>query len=117
MPSFIPPAFRTEMAASCYWRRCSVSFHSWKSCLLTAPIKARFSAVRLRKPCPVSEPKSSSDPITRKGSCSYPSVDRGTYDCVAQSLPPARQGLGKSQPHCHRFLEIRFRPPHAPKTL
>jgi hypothetical protein len=54
-------------------------------------------------------------PAARSGTAPVPYPT--TYDCVAQSLPPARQGLGKSQPHCNRFLEIRFRPPHAPKTL
>ena len=46
MPSSIPPASRIAMAASCCWPRYSVSFHSSKSCLPTAPIEGRFSLAR-----------------------------------------------------------------------
>ena len=62
------------MAASSCWRRCSVSFHSSKNCLPTAPIKGRFSAVRSQEYCLSSKPKSSNDPIKPRASCSYPSV-------------------------------------------
>src|SRR5256885_12989012 len=46
----------------------------FRSCLPTVPIKGRFLAVRLPKSSPVSKPKSSNDPIKRKGSYGYPSV-------------------------------------------
>jgi Transposase DDE domain len=42
---------------------------------------------------------------------------RRTYDCVPQSLPPPRQGLGKSQPQRRRVLETRLHPPHVAKAL
>ena len=44
-------------------------------------------------------------------------LDRRTHDCVAQPLPPPRQGLGKSQPQRPRVLETRVHPPHAAKAL
>src|SRR4029077_4366189 len=40
-----------------------------------------------------------------------------THDCLAQSLPPSRQGLGKSQRQRPRLLEARLHPPHAAKAL
>ena len=40
-----------------------------------------------------------------------------THDCVAQPLPPPRQGLGKSQPQRPRVLETRVHPPHVAKAL
>ena len=40
-----------------------------------------------------------------------------THDCVAQPLPPSRQGLGKSQPQRPRVLETCVHPPHAKKAL
>jgi putative transposase len=43
------------MAASSCWRRCSVSFHSSKSFLPTAPIKGRFCASALAKILPYLE--------------------------------------------------------------
>jgi hypothetical protein len=60
------------MAASCCWPRCSVSFHSSRSRLPTAPIKARFLRTRSPKPCLISKPKSSDDPIAPKDSCDCP---------------------------------------------
>ena len=36
---------------------------------------------------------------------------------LAQSLPPSRQGLGKSQLQRPRLLEARLHPPHAAKAL
>jgi hypothetical protein len=42
---------------------------------------------------------------------------RRTHDCLAQSLPPSRQGLGKSQSQGARILAPRINSPHAPKTL
>ena len=38
-------------------------------------------------------------------------------DCLAQSLPKARQGLGEPQQKSARVLAPRLNPPHAPKTL
>ena len=40
-----------------------------------------------------------------------------THDCLAQSLPPSCQGLGKSQPQRPRVPETRLHPPHAAKAL
>src|ERR1700689_2488426 len=37
--------------------------------------------------------------------------------CLAQPLPPSRQGLGKSQLQRSRLLETRLHPPHAAKAL
>ena len=44
-------------------------------------------------------------------------LDRRTHHCVAQPLPPPRQGLGKSQLQRPCVLETRFYPLHATKAL
>ena len=44
-------------------------------------------------------------------------LDRRAYDCLAQPLPPSRQGLGKSQLQRSCLLETRLHPPHAKKAL
>ena len=44
-------------------------------------------------------------------------LDRRAHHCLAQSLPPARQGLGKPQPQCARLPPPRLHPPHAQKAL
>ena len=44
-------------------------------------------------------------------------MDRRTHNCMAQSLPPPRQGLGKSQPQRPDLPALRIHSPHAPKTL
>ena len=44
-------------------------------------------------------------------------LDRRTNHRMAQSLSPARQGLGKSQPQRPRVLETCLHPPHAAKAL
>src|ERR1700686_213891 len=44
-------------------------------------------------------------------------LDCRTHDCVAQPLPPSRQGLGKSQPQRPRVLETGLHPPHVAKAL
>jgi len=40
-----------------------------------------------------------------------------THHCLAQPLPPPRQGLGKSQPKRPRVLETRVHSPHVAKAL
>ena len=40
------------MAACCCWPRCLVSFHFFRSCLPTAPIKVRFLPMDLPKSLP-----------------------------------------------------------------
>ena len=44
-------------------------------------------------------------------------LDRRAHDCLAQSLPKARQGLGVPQPKSARVLAPRLNPPHAQKTM
>ena len=95
MPSFFPPAFRIAMAASHCWPRYSVSSHSSRSCLPTAPIKGRFSLTCSPKSCLVSKPKSSNDPITRKGSCSYPSVGSSNARLPGSTVAAASPRTGK----------------------
>ena len=73
-PSSMPPTFRIAMAACCYLPRCSASFHSFRSCLPTAPIKVQFLPTGSPKSCPISKPKSSNDPTAPRVSYSYPSV-------------------------------------------
>ena len=66
----------------------------------------------LAKILPYLETEIVNDPIKPRGSCSYPGVGSSTHDCLAQSLPPPRQGLGKSQPQCSlsflKFASIRL---------
>jgi transposase len=47
----------------------------------------------LAKILPNLETEIVNDPIKPRGSCSCPSVGSSTHDCLAQSLPPPRQGL------------------------
>src|ERR1700680_1436589 len=54
--------------------RCSASFHSFRSCLPTAPIKVQFLPTGSPKSCPISKPKSSNDPTAPRVSYSYQSV-------------------------------------------
>ena len=93
--SFIPPASRIAMAASCCWQRCSVSFHSLRSCLPTAPIKGRSSATRSPKSCLASKPKSSNDPIRQKASCSCPSVGSSNARSPGSTAAAASPRTGK----------------------
>ena len=83
------------MVASHCWRRCSVGFHSLRSCLPTVPIKGRFLAPRSPKSSPVSKPKSSDDPIKRKGSCSYPSVGLSNAPLRGSTVAAASPRTGK----------------------
>ena len=63
-----------------------------------APIKGRFSLTCSPKSYLVSKPKLSDDAIKRKGRAVTQALDRRTHDCLAQPLPPPRQGMGKPQP-------------------
>jgi len=56
-------------------------------------------------------------PIEASGSWQHCTGVGRTHDCLAQSLPPSRQGLGKSQLQRPRLLEARLHPPHAAKAL
>src|SRR2546429_38519 len=44
-------------------------------------------------------------------------LDCRTHHCLAQPLPPPRQGLGKSQPKRPRILETRVHSSHVAKAL
>ena len=44
-------------------------------------------------------------------------LDRRTYDCLVEPLPPTGQGLGESQSQCSGFPQTRFHPPHVTKAM
>jgi hypothetical protein len=66
-----------------------------ESCLPTAPTKDRFLPTRSPKSCPVSKPKSSNDPIKRKGSCDYPSVGSSNARLRGSTVAAASPRTGK----------------------
>ena len=83
------------MAAPHCWQRCSVSFHFLRSYLQTARIKGRFLLTRSPKSCLVSKPKSSNDPIMRKGSCNYPSAGSSNVRLRGSIVAAASPRIGK----------------------
>jgi hypothetical protein len=59
--------------------------------------------------------ESSIAPIMQKGSTQ--ALDRRAHNCVAKSLPQARQGSGEPQSRRPGVPEPRFNPRHAPKAM
>ena len=58
-----PPTFRIATAVSRCWRPCSVCFPFSGNCSPTAPIRGRSFTAPWPASCPISRPRSSSDPI------------------------------------------------------
>jgi site-specific DNA recombinase len=56
-------------------------------------------------------------PANTDGSWQHCTGVRRTHHRLAQSLPQARQGLGKSQPQCPRLSQARLYPPHTAKAM
>ena len=106
MPSFIPPTFRTAMAACSCWRRCSACFPFCRSSLPMAAIRGRI----FRTGCQEALPRSNTEIVKRsdqaKGSSSCPGAGSSNAPSLGSTDVAAWPRTGNHQYHALAFLKL-----------